>query len=53
MRDTGRRPDPPKPFLKEGFWNPKNFCKKGFGNFGVVFTNIRERLPEDIRNAVR
>ena len=53
MRDTGRCPDPLKTFLKEGFKNSKNFCKKGFGNFGVVFTNIRERLPEDIRNAVR
>ena len=25
---TGLRPDPPKTFLKEGFWISKNFCQK-------------------------
>ena len=25
QRDVGRCPDPLKPFLKEGFENPKNF----------------------------
>ena len=28
---TGLRPDPPKTFLKEGFWISKNFCQKGSG----------------------
>ena len=39
---TGLRPDPPKTFLKEGFWISKNFCQKGlWQRFGVAILVYR------------
>ena len=38
---TGLRPDPPKTFLKEGFWISKNFCQ---GIYYWVLCLLRQSL---------